>query len=186
MTVSRSAGLFARLFGRLYAAVMNLPEGPMRWAQGHLPDGRLGWLFVGPNLAIFAIFTFLPIVIDFYYAGTGGTNLLPTDRPWVGTENFSSLLACRDYFDPNTCVRDQFWYAIWNTSKFVVLQVGLMLIFSLTTPLMLQPAAGPAMSSMPASAGLGMKRANGASDTTTSATATDAKMPEARVTAPAW
>ena len=127
----------ARLAGRLYAAVMDLPERPMRWAQGRLPDGRLGWLFVGPNLAIFGIFTFLPIVVDFYYSGTGGTNLLPTDRPWVGSENFSSLLACKDYFDPNSCVRDQFWYAIWNTSKFVVLQVALMLVFSLLTALVL-------------------------------------------------
>ena len=116
---------------------MNLPERPMRWAQRHLPDGRLGWLFVGPNLAIFAVFTFLPIIIDFYYSGTGGTNLLPTDRPWVGSENFSSLLACKDYLDPNSCVRDQFWYAIWNTSKFVVLQVALMLAFSLVTALVL-------------------------------------------------
>ena len=124
-------------WGRLYAALMNLPERPMRWAQGHLPDGRLGWLFVGPNLAIFAVFTFLPILIDFYYAGTGGTNLLPTDRPWVGAENFSSLLACKDYLDPNSCVRDQFWYAIWNTSEFVVLQVALMLFFSLATALVL-------------------------------------------------
>jgi len=134
MTIAATAG---RGLGRLYAALMNLPERPMRWAQGHLPDGRLGWLFVGPNLAIFAVFTFLPILIDFYYSGTGGTNLLPTERPWVGSENFASLTSCQDYLDPNSCVRDQFWYAIWNTAKFVVLQVTLMLVFSLATALVL-------------------------------------------------
>lgn len=127
----------ARLAGGLYAAVMNLPERPMRWAQGRLPDGRLGWLFVGPNLAVFALFSFLPIVIDVWYALTGGTELLPAGRPFVGAENFTTLLACTDYLDANSCVRDQFWYGVWNTLKFVVLQVGFMISFSLLTALVL-------------------------------------------------
>lgn len=122
---------------RLYAALMNLPERPMRWAQGHLRGGRLGWLFVGPNLAVFALFSFLPVIIDIWYAVTGGTELLPENRPFVGAENFSALLACANHLDPNSCVRDQFWYGVWNTLKFVVLQVGFMLGFSLLTALVL-------------------------------------------------
>jgi alpha-1,4-digalacturonate transport system permease protein len=121
----------------LFAAVMNLPERPMRWAQSRLRDGRLGWVFVGPNLAVFALFSFLPIVIDVWYALTGGTELLPENRPFVGAENFATLLACTDHLDPNSCVRDQFWYGVFNTLKFVVLQVGFMLGFSLLTALVL-------------------------------------------------
>ena len=81
-----------RVSGVCYGALMNLPERPMRWAQSRLRDGRLGWLFVAPNLAVFGLFTFLPIAIDFWYALTGSTQLLPADRPYVGTANFADLL----------------------------------------------------------------------------------------------
>jgi alpha-1,4-digalacturonate transport system permease protein len=113
--LDRPAGIGAltgRLLGRLYGAVMNLPERPMRAAQARLTDGRLGWLFVTPNLFVFAVFTFLPIVIDFWYALTGGAQLLPEDRPYVGAENFSTLLTCQNYLDPTSCERDLFWYAV--------------------------------------------------------------------------
>ncbi len=128
---------FSRLGGRAFGAVMNLPELPMRWAQSRLPGGRLGWLFVAPNLLVFAMFSFLPIVIDIWFAVTGGSELLPGDRPYVGAANFTDLLTCSSYTDPNSCTRDLFWYGVWNTLKFVVLQVGLMLTFSLATALVL-------------------------------------------------
>ena len=128
---------FARLGGWLYGTVMNLPERPMRWAQSRLAGGRLGWLFVAPNLLVFGVFTFLPIIIDVWFALTGGTQLLPQNRPYVGTENFADLLTCTSYSDPTTCTRDLFWYGIWNTLKFVALQVGFMLLFSLATALVL-------------------------------------------------
>ena len=92
-TLDRPAGFGAfvgRLLGGLYGAIMNLPERPMRAAQARLRDGRLGWLFVTPNLLVFAIFTFLPIVIDFWYSVTGGAQLLPGDRPYVGTRAIST------------------------------------------------------------------------------------------------
>lgn len=138
--LDRPAGLGAlagRLLGRLYGAVMNLPERPMRAAQARLTGGRLGWLFVTPNLLVFAVFTFLPIVIDVWYALTGGAQLLPQDRPYAGVENFASLLACRNYLDPTSCERDLFWYGVWNTLKFVLIQVALMIVFSLLTALVL-------------------------------------------------
>ena len=109
----------------------------MRWAQSRLRDGRLGWLFVGPNLAVFGLFTFLPIAVDFWYSLTGSTELLPKNRPYVGLDNFTTLLACGEYLDPNSCVRDTFWYGVWNTAKFVLLQVGLMISLSLLTALVL-------------------------------------------------
>ena len=132
--IAPSAG---RLLGACFGVVMNLPERPMRWAQSRLRDGRLGWLFVGPNLAVFGLFTFLPIAVDFWYSLTGSTELLPKNRPYVGLDNFTTLLACGEYLDPNSCVRDTFWYGVWNTAKFVLLQVGLMISLSLLTALVL-------------------------------------------------
>lgn len=122
--------------GAGFALAMNLPERPMRWAQRRLGPS-LAWLFVGPNLLVFGLFTFLPILIDFWYAVTGGTNLLPGERPFTGLQNVHALLACGDYRDPATCERDLFWHGIWNTLAFVLLQVTLMVGFSLLTALVL-------------------------------------------------
>ena len=121
----------------LYAGVMNLPERPLRALQARLAGGRMGWLFVGPNLLVFSLFTFLPIGFDIYYAVTGGTLLLPGERPFVGADNFEQLLACQRYTDPTSCTVDLFWFGVWNTAKFVALQVGLMVLFSLITALAL-------------------------------------------------
>jgi alpha-1,4-digalacturonate transport system permease protein len=131
-----------RALGAVFATVMNLPEAPMRWAQRLLRGGRIGWVFVTPNLIVFGLFTFLPIVIDFVYAFTGGENLFPSERPYVGTANLGALLSCRNYLDPETCVRDLFWHGVFNTSKFVVLQVGLMVVLSLVTALALNRPGG--------------------------------------------
>jgi alpha-1,4-digalacturonate transport system permease protein len=95
------------------------------------------WFFLTPNLLIFGVFTFLPIAINFYYAFTGGVELYPRDRPWVGFENLATLLDCSNHFDPSTCKRDLFWRAVWNTAWFSVLQVSLMVFFSLITALVL-------------------------------------------------
>ena len=129
-------GLLRWAAGGVYGAAMNLPERPMRWAQRRLGPS-LAWLFVGPNLAVFGLFTFLPILIDFWYALTGSTNLLPGERPWIGLGNLHALLRCGDYLDPSSCERDLFWHGIYNTLWFVVIQVGLMVLFSLGTALAL-------------------------------------------------
>jgi alpha-1,4-digalacturonate transport system permease protein len=119
-----------------YSGVMNLPERPMRWAQ-HRLGPSLAWLFVGPNLLVFGLFSFLPIAINFWYAFTGSTQLLPENRPWVGLGNMRALLACGNYLDPSSCERDLFWHGIFNTVEFVLLQVSLMVLFSLLTALAL-------------------------------------------------
>ncbi|MDE2333705.1 MAG: sugar ABC transporter permease [Rhodospirillales bacterium] len=122
---------------------MNLLEAPMRLAQAKLRGGRIGWVFVVPNLSVFGLFTFLPILIDLVYAATGGNQLFPAQRPYVGTANFRALLACRNYLDPNTCTRDLFWHGVYNTAEFVVLQVGFMVGLSLVTALALnRPGRG--------------------------------------------
>ena len=94
--------LLAPLAAALHA-LLNLLEVPMRFAQRHLGQRRIAWLFLAPNLIIFGLFTFLPIILNFHYATTGGVRVLPAERPFVGTANFESLLACESWLDPSTC-----------------------------------------------------------------------------------
>lgn len=115
----------------------DLFERPMLFIQKRLGMQRVAWVFLMPNLVIFGAFTFLPIILNVVYAMTGSDAILLEERPYVGTENFASLLQCRDYLDPNSCQRDIFWRAVHNTGTFVVLQVGLMILLSLITALIL-------------------------------------------------
>ena len=121
----------------IYHGAFNLFERPMLFLQNRMGMQRVAWMFLLPNLVIFGTFTFLPIILNFLYATTGSDAVLLSQRPYVGAENFRSLLACKDYLDPNTCQRDIFWRAVHNTGKFVLLQVGLMILFSLITALIL-------------------------------------------------
>lgn len=122
---------------RALALFFNCFEPLFRLGQRVLGNSRIGWMFVGPNLIIFGLFTFLPILINFSYALTGGVNLMPLQRPYTGTENFAILLECSNYFDIQSCRKDVFWRAIANTLKFSVIQVVLMVFFSLVTALVL-------------------------------------------------
>jgi alpha-1,4-digalacturonate transport system permease protein len=121
----------------IYEGAFNLLERPMRLAQRLVGVHRLAWVFLLPNLLIFGLFTYLPILLNVWYAATGGDRILPADREWVGAANFASLLDCGSYLDPNTCRRDLFWRAVHNTGWFVVLQVVLMILLSLLTALIL-------------------------------------------------
>jgi alpha-1,4-digalacturonate transport system permease protein len=118
-------------------AAMNAVDAPMRAVQRWLGVPRIGWMFVAPNLAILGLFTFLPIVVNFYFAFTGGVQLYPSERPFTGLENLETLFDCESYLDPSTCRKDLFWRAIYNTGKFALLQVGLMVAFALVTALVL-------------------------------------------------
>jgi len=122
---------------RLLAAFFNLFEPLFRLGQRWLGLSRLGWLFVAPNLIVFGLFTFLPILINLWYAVTGGVQLMPAERPFTGAENFQILYECRSYLDLSTCRKDVFWRAMSNTLRFSVIQVTLMVGLSLVTALVL-------------------------------------------------
>ena len=122
---------------RTLGPCFNLFEPVFRLGQRWLGVSRIGWMFVAPNLLVISVFTFFPIVVNLVYAMTGGVNLLPTERPFTGTENFSILLECGNYTDLQTCRTDVFWRSILNTVQFSLIQVGLMLFFSLVTALVL-------------------------------------------------
>jgi alpha-1,4-digalacturonate transport system permease protein len=125
------------VFARGVTLAGNAIDVPMRALQRVLGVPRIAWMFVAPNLVVLGLFTFLPIVIDFYFAFTGGVELFPAQRPFVGGENFSTLFECENYFDPSSCRKDIFWRAIFNTAKFAALQVSLMVLFALITALVL-------------------------------------------------
>src|SRR5438309_3744863 len=114
---------------------MNVVDAPMRAVQRVLGVPRIGWIFVAPNLAILGLFTFLPIVVDFYFAFTGGVQLYPSERPFTGLENLETLFECESYLDPASCRKDLFWRAIYNTGEFALLQVGLLVDLALLTAL---------------------------------------------------
>ncbi|MEL6531546.1 MAG: sugar ABC transporter permease [Pseudomonadota bacterium] len=117
--------------------LMRVVEVPMLALQRLLGINKLAWVFLAPNLLLFGLFAFLPVILNVSYAMTGGDNVLLADRPDVGAANFARLSDCGNYLDPNSCAEDKFWRAVWNTCWFVVLQVGIMVGFSLLTALIL-------------------------------------------------
>lgn len=98
---------------------------------------NMAYVFVLPNLLIFGIFILLPVVLNFFYAFTGGTEFFLAERPWVGGNNFNLLFQCESFLEPNSCREDLFWRAVYNTTGYVVFQVGLMVGVSLLTALIL-------------------------------------------------
>ena len=93
--------------------------------------------FLLPNMAIFGIFVLFPLLTNFVYSVTGGNALFLADRSFVGAQHYARLLDCANHLDPMTCRDDKFWTAVWNTARFVVLQVTLMTAVAMVTALIL-------------------------------------------------
>jgi alpha-1,4-digalacturonate transport system permease protein len=98
---------------------------------------RMPYIFVLPNLLVFGIFILFPMLLNFFYAFTGGTQFFPAQRSWVGTANFEQLLTCGNFLDPNTCYQDRFWRSIFGTLSYVLGQVFFMVVVSIITALIL-------------------------------------------------
>lgn len=105
--------------------------------QRRIGSDNMGYLFLLPNILIFGIFVLFPMLLNFRYAMTSGTNIFLAERPFVGLENFRTLFECGSYLDPNSCTEDFFWRAIYNTFSFVFFNVVGVVFFSLTTALVL-------------------------------------------------
>lgn len=126
-----------RMFYALFAAVMNVLDIFFSAVQSLIGSKRMAYVFVLPNLLIFGIFVLFPMLLNFYYAFTGGTALFPADRPFVGGENFAYLFDCGNLLDPVTCREDRFWRGVYNTISYVGLQVFVMVLFALITAIAL-------------------------------------------------
>jgi len=46
-----------------------------------------------------------------------------SEREYVGSANFDTLLTCESFVDPNTCREDLFWRSVYNTAFYVIFQV---------------------------------------------------------------
>ena len=133
-SVGRSIG---GAFSALLNALIGLTDVFFGLVQRVVGIRGMAYVFVLPNLLIFGIFILFPMLLNFVYAFTGGTEFFPNQRPWVGTANFEQLLTCQNFLDPNTCYQDRFWRAVFNTIFYVVFQVSFMVFFSLLTALVL-------------------------------------------------
>ena len=121
----------------LFAFVMNLLDVLFANLQRWIGSRRMAYVFVLPNLLIFGVFVLFPMFLNFYYSLTGGTALFPQNRPFVGTQNFEQLFDCTNFLNPNSCREDRFWRGVYNTIFYVVFQVGLMVLISLLTAVVL-------------------------------------------------
>jgi alpha-1,4-digalacturonate transport system permease protein len=121
----------------LYAGVMNTLDLIFGNLQRAIGIRRMAYLFVLPNLLIFGLFVLFPMLLNFYYAFTGGTALFPQDRPFVGTQNFEQLFDCDNFLNPNSCREDHFWRGIYNTIFYVLFQVTAMVLAALVTAVVL-------------------------------------------------
>lgn len=135
--IERLTGVLGSLFSLLYRLFMGglgLIFDPLQKLIG---IKAIPYLFVIPNFVLFAIFAIIPILLNFVYAVTGGTALLPQNRPYIGMQNFETLLSCGNFLDPNSCVADLFWRGVMNTIIYVFFEVVLLLVLALITALIL-------------------------------------------------
>ena len=119
--------------------IMELIDIPFRTIQRHVGTNRMAYFFLLPNLLIFGLFSFWPMILNIYISFTGSETTKIAERPWVGLENYSRLLDCPSYLVPKTCnvAGYSFWTGMWNTLTFSVIQVPLMILFALITAIIL-------------------------------------------------
>ncbi|RMF78810.1 MAG: sugar ABC transporter permease [Chloroflexi bacterium] len=121
----------------IFSFVMNTIEIVVGPLQRLIGLERMPYFFLLPNMLIFGIFVLFPMVLNFFYAFTGGTELFLRDRPYVGSANLARLFDCQNFLNPNSCNQDIFWRAIRNSVTYVAFDVGGIVIFALITALIL-------------------------------------------------
>ncbi|WP_245863125.1 carbohydrate ABC transporter permease [Candidatus Viridilinea mediisalina] len=93
------------------------------------PRERHEWLLfvllIGPNLALFAVFTYWPLIYNFYLSFVRWNFLRPT-KPFVGLDNYANVFSSA-----------QFWTIVTNTFVFAFFSVGLTLIIGLALALLI-------------------------------------------------
>jgi alpha-1,4-digalacturonate transport system permease protein len=125
------------LAGRLIAAGLGLLNAPMAGLQRLIGADRMPYAFLAPNALFFGLFVFVPIAINIVYSVTGGPNLFPSERPYVGAQHYQTLADCGSFLNPASCREDHFWKGVANTLKFTAFQMVAMVGMSLVTALVL-------------------------------------------------
>lgn len=116
---------------------MDLLGFPVELAQSIWGRGGVPYAFLLPNMALFGIFTFFPMILNLWVSFTGGESISLFNRPYVGAENYRDIFSCEDYLVPKTCSNAgfTFWTGMYNTLIFVVFQVPVLCIVALLTAL---------------------------------------------------
>lgn len=116
---------------------MDLLGFPVELAQSLFGRGGVPYALLLPNMVIFGLFTFVPMLLNFYVSFTGGASISLFDRPWVGGANYAELFRCESIFSPRTCTNAgfNFWTGMFNTLWFVAIQVPILCAVALATAL---------------------------------------------------
>ncbi len=136
-TTFRLRELPAKVFWAIWDFILSIVDLGMSGIQKLIGVRRMAYVFLLPNMLIFGVFVITPMFMNAYYSMTGGTKLFLQDREFVGLENYRILFDCEDFTDPNSCDEDLFWRAVRNSSVFVPLQVGGMVLISMLTAMIL-------------------------------------------------
>ena len=121
---------------------MDLLGAPVEAAQAVWGRGGVPYAFLLPNMLIFGLFTFLPMILNFYVSFTGGASIALLDRPWVGWSKYAEIFDCETILSPRTCANAgfNFWTAMYNTLLFAAVQVPVMIGVALATALVVNRA----------------------------------------------
>ena len=116
---------------------MDLLGFPVEMAQLLWGRGGVPYALLLPNLLIFGLFTFTPMILNFYVSMTDGTSISLFDRPWVGFAKYAEIFDCVSIFEPKSCTNPgyNFWTGMFNTLWFVVFQVPILCAVALVTAL---------------------------------------------------
>jgi len=138
-SIQTSSRAPANLVGWLWGKLGDVLDGPFGAVQRHIGANRMAYVFLAPNVLVFGLFSFWPMLLNFYIAFTGGQSVILAERPFVGLDNFRELLDCPSWLDPRTCpvAGFSFWTGVWNTLFFAVVQVPIMIVVALVTALIL-------------------------------------------------
>jgi ABC-type sugar transport system permease subunit len=116
---------------------MDLLGFPVELAQSLWGRGGVPYALLLPNMLIFGLFTFAPMILNFYVSFTGGSSISLFDRPWLGWSNYTEIFDCETIFVPKTCTNAgyNFWTGMFNTLWFVFVQVPIICVVALVTAL---------------------------------------------------
>lgn len=116
---------------------MDLLGFPVEFAQRVWGRGSVPYAFLLPNMILFGIFTFLPMLLNLWVSFTGGESISLLSRPFVGADNYADIFSCTDYTVPKTCSNAgfSFWTGMYNTLLFVLFQVPVLCVVALITAL---------------------------------------------------
>lgn len=122
--------------------LMDLLGFPVEYAQSAWGRRGVPYMLLMPNMVIFGLFAFLPMILNFYVAMTSGNSIRLLDRPFVGWENYARIFECESILSPRTCANEgyAFWNGMFNTLVFVAIEVPVLLVVSLLTAIVVNRA----------------------------------------------